>query len=272
MKILKKSALFAAAIGVIIMTACTSAENTSSMENTSSTAESEAVTTAETTAAPVITEPTFKEPSEYGKVIALTFDDGPSDDATGMVLDLLEKYDITASFFLIGDNITEEREDIVRRAAEMGCEIDNHSKTHSYMTHFTVDEITAEMDYTSEKIEEITGIKPKFFRPPYISVNMDMFDNIDLPFIAGYGCDDWDTSVTAEDRAEKVLEQAKDGAIILMHDAQGNVQTVEALETIIPELKEQGYEFVTVSELFHAKEVEPQGYIVYSYAEQTTTY
>lgn len=250
-------------LGVMMMTGCN--ENVKNNEGSSSAAETTVTTTTEAVR--------LKEPSEYGKVIALTFDDGPSVFTTSQVLDALEKYDVKASFFLVGNNISEGTADIVRRAYGMGCEINSHSRTHSNMKELTAEQIKEEMDHTSDKIEEIIGVKPKFFRPPYIAVNQTMYDNIELPFISGYGCNDWEDSVTAEQRAERVLAQAKDGAIILMHDMQGNDRTVEALDTIIPKLLEQGYEFVTVSELFYAKEVTPKSDgIVYSYAEQTTEY
>ncbi len=209
--------------------------------------------------------PTF---TKDDKIIALTFDDGPNLTTTNAVLAKLEEYDIVASFFLIGDNITGNETEgsarVVKKAYDMGCEINSHSRTHSNMTELTPEEIKAEMDYTSDKITEITGEPPHFFRPPYIAVNDTMYETIELPFIAGYGANDWEDSVSADERAEKVLAQAKDGAIILLHDASGNTKTVEALDTIIPALQKDGYSFVTVSELFAAKEVTPQEGIVYS--------
>ncbi len=215
-----------------------------------------------------------KKPEEYGKVIALTFDDGPNTTTTVRVLDKLEEYGVKASFFLIGDNITPESAEVVKRAHDMGCEIDNHSRTHSYMTKMTPQEIAAEFEYTSDRIKEITGESPKFFRPPYIDVNSDMFENIGVPFISGYGCNDYDAKVQIEERAQRTLEQAKDGAIILLHDSEGNIKTVAALDIIIPELQKQGYEFVTVSELFYAKGEQPSAdeEIVYSYTGQTSMY
>lgn len=207
-------------------------------------------------------------------IIALTFDDGPNTSITPLVLDTLEKYNITASFFLVGNNIKACSAEVVKRACAMGCEIGNHSLTHSPMNEMTADEIRYEISETSEKIREITGEYPRFFRPPYIAVNQLMADNIDLPFIAGYGANDWEDSVSAQQRAVKVLTQAKDGAIILLHDMEGNYQTVEALDTIIPSLLEEGYQLVTVSQLFEAKGITPKTdeLIVYSYAEQTTAY
>ena len=189
-------------------------------------------------------------------MIALTFDDGPNTGTTVEILDLLEKYHIPASFFLVGDNINEQSAETVKRAYNMGCEIDNHSKTHSDMTKMSEEDIKAEIAFVNDKITEITGEPAKFFRPPYIAVNQTMYDAIDMPFICGSGCNDWDDKVSVERRVKMTLKNAKDGTIILLHDAQGNSKTVEALDRIIPELLNQGYQFVTVEALFKAKGVE----------------
>ena len=188
-------------------------------------------------------------------VIALTFDDGPNTTTTNQVLDLLQKYQVRASFFLIGTNITDASAEVVKRAYDMGCEIDNHSRTHPYMNEMTADEIIAEVQYVSDKVEEITGQPTLFFRPPYIAVSQTMYDNIDMPFINGAGCNDWDASVSVDSRVKKIQRQVRDGVIILLHDAQGNDQTVEALDILIPDLLEKGFQFVTVKELFEAKGV-----------------
>ena len=212
------------------------------------------------------------EMSEEVKYIALTFDDGPNSTTTNEVIDKLEKYGIVASFFLVGNNIDDESAKAVKRAYDLGCEIDNHSRTHSNMTELSAEEIKAEYDYTDGKVYEITGEHTKFFRPPYIAVHQIMFDNIDVPFIAGIGANDWEDRVTAEMRARMILKQAKDGDIILLHDAEGNSMTVEALDTIIPELQKQGYKFVTVTELFKAKGIEPDMEKVYTNVMQKNQY
>lgn len=212
------------------------------------------------------------EMSEEVKYIALTFDDGPNSTTTNEVIDKLDKYGIVASFFLVGNNIDDESAKAVKRAYDLGCEIDNHSRTHSNMTELSAEEIKAEYDYTDGKVYEITGEHTKFFRPPYIAVHQIMFDNIDVPFIAGIGANDWEDRVTAEMRSRMILKQAKDGDIILLHDAEGNSMTVEALDTIIPELQKQGYKFVTVTELFKAKGIEPDMEKVYTNVMQKNQY
>lgn len=249
--------------------------NSQASSTPASTEETTPVTTKETTTeivetTPITTKPVEIDPSK--KLIAITFDDGPNTTTTVQVLDMLEKYNVTASFFLVGNNINDDTAEVVKRAYSMGCEINNHSKSHGYMNQITPEEIKAEYKYVDDKVFEIIGEHTKFFRPPYIAVNDDMFTNISVPFIAGYGCNDWEPKVTAEARAKRTLKQAKDGAIILLHDAQGNDNTVEALDTIIPSLLEDGYQLVTVSQLFEAKKITPASKIIYSYAEQTAMY
>ncbi len=232
----------------------TSKEETSAPETTTTKKpETQATPAPETT-----TEAEKPAPTE-AKYIALTFDDGPNTTTTNQILDVLEEYKVKATFFLIGNNINDDSAKSVKRAFDMGCEIANHSKSHSYMDKLTEDEIKAEVQYVSDKIFEITGQREKYFRPPYIAVNNLMFDTIDLTFINGTGCNDWDAKVTAEKRFMVMKLRAKDGAIFLLHDAEGNDNTVEMLKSLIPYLLDEGYQLVTLSELFEAKGVTTDG-------------
>ncbi len=195
---------------------------------------------------------------------ALTFDDGPNTLITPQVLDILEENGITASFFLIGRNITPESARVARRAWEMGCEINNHSVNHGFMDRMTEEEIRREIDGCTERIVEITGEKPRFFRPPYINVSPTLFDTLDMVCICGRGCQDWVPEVTAEQRTRILLSTVQDGDIILLHDMPGNTATVEALRTVIPALLERGFRFVTCSGLFAEKGVTPIRSCMYS--------
>ncbi|MBP1561945.1 MAG: polysaccharide deacetylase family protein [Oscillospiraceae bacterium] len=233
---------------VLTLTACSSADSGSESALAASQTETESSVTAIT-----------YEIDPNKPLVALTFDDGPNITTTVQVLDILEKYQVPASFFLVGNNITPASSEVVKRAYDMGCEIDNHSKTHSYMNKKTQEEISAEVTFVSDKVKEITGEPTKFFRPPFIAVNSDMYEAIDMPFICGVGCNDWDQNVTVQQRIDNTLSQVNDGTIILLHDSAGNSQTVEALDTIIPSLIDEGYQFVTVSELFETKGVEISG-------------
>lgn len=202
--------------------------------------------------------------SATDKVIALTFDDGPNTTTTNEILDLLEEYDATATFFLIGNNINEESAVTVKRAYDMGCEIGNHSQTHSNMPNMTEEEMLAEIQYVDDYVTEITGESTRYFRPPFIDVNQTMYDTIDKTFICGVGCNDFMADVTTEERIDAILSSAKDGQIYLLHDAAGNDQTVEALKTVIPTLQAEGYELVTLTELFERQGETPKRNILYS--------
>lgn len=251
------------------VTASISDESISSAEqtgqDTSATDSSEAVSSSDSESSDVKRIDYELDPSK--PTIAITFDDGPNATTTMEVLDILEKYQVRASFFLIGTNINDESAKSVKRAFDLGCDIENHSKTHSYMDKMTADEIKDEVAYVNDKVKEITGTTPKFFRPPYIAVNSTMYDNIDMTFISGYGCNDWDDKVTAEYRAKYLEKKAADGVIFLLHDAEGNSKTVEALDKAIPILLEKGFQFATISELFELKGVEISGTDTNIYSE-----
>ena len=216
-------------------------------------AETEVTTTMPEIEKIVITPKEGAEP----KQIALTFDDGPNTTTTAEVLDILEQYGIKASFFVVGQCINEQSAEVMKRAHDMGCEINSHSFTHSYMNEMEPDKIKEEMDKTAKRIYDNIGENPKFFRPPYIAVDKEMYETIDLPFICGEGCNDWNEKIPVEKRVKFLTERTKDGMIILLHDSQGNKNTVEALKEAIPKMLEEGYEFLTVSELFEAKGVVP---------------
>lgn len=234
-------------------------------QDTSATDSSEAVSSSNSESSDVKRIDYELDPSK--PTIAITFDDGPNATTTMEVLDILEKYQVRASFFLIGTNINEESAKSVKRAFDLGCDIENHSKTHSYMDKMTADEIKDEVAYVNDKVKEITGTTPKFFRPPYIAVNDTMYENIDMTFISGNGCNDWEDSVSADYRAKYLEKKAKDGVIFLLHDAEGNSQTVEALDKAIPILLEKGFQFATISELFELKGVEISGTDTNIYSE-----
>ncbi len=198
------------------------------------------------------------------KYAALTFDDGPNCDTTLKVLSVLKKHGVRASFFLVGNNITDESKTAAKQCFEYGCELCNHSETHTAMTFLSKEEISGEISRTDGKIASISGDMPKFFRPPYIAMSDEMHGIIPHIFICGIGAEDWNDSVDADERAGRILEQAENGSIILLHDMKGNDKTVQALETIIPSLKKDGFELVTISELFSKCNVTPQKGRLYS--------
>ncbi len=191
------------------------------------------------------------------KYISLTFDDGPNlgDDSTmNDMLDILEKHGVTASFFLIGNKINENNIKVIKRAFEMGCDIENHSWTHPVMSDLSKEEIQKEYELCDQAIIKITGKKPEFFRPPYMAVSPLMHEVIETPFICGVGCQDWEADVSAEERFNKLMQARQDGVLYLLHVMEKNTATLEAVDRIIPILKEEGYTFVTVPQMFKIKD------------------
>ena len=199
---------------------------------------------------------------QYDKFIALTFDDGPST-LTPQVLDLLEKYDATATFFVIGNQVDATTEPTIRRAVELGCEIGNHSFTHPYLSQLTPEEQAEQIAKTTAAIEQYAPT-PKHLRPPYMDADETTHSVAPQIFIGGYCPDDWDFNVGVERRIEGLLANASDGLIFILHDFKSNTGTVEALKVVIPELQSRGYGLVSVDELFAIKGVEPQKGIIYN--------
>ena len=111
-------------------------------------------------------------------LIALSFDDGPNDVTTPQVLDILEEFQVPASFFVIGQNINDDTAKQMTRAISLGCEIQNHSFTHGFMTQMSKEQIEEEIRKTDEIIEKYTGTRPWMFRPPFIDVNPAMHEAI----------------------------------------------------------------------------------------------
>ena len=200
------------------------------------------------------------------KFVALSFDDGPNNDTTPKVLDIIEEFKVPASFFVIGQNIDDSTAQHMKRAVALGCEIQNHSYTHSFMTRLSPEEVADEIRRTDDLIEKYISRRPTLFRPPYIDQNESMHDAVSHVFISGVDCRDWEAERSAQTRFEDLMSKIKDGDIILLHDFSGNGNTVEALRLIIPELKKQGYTIVTVSELFKKKGVSPEAHSGQTYA------
>jgi len=194
------------------------------------------------------------------KVIALTFDDGPHKEHTAQILNLLKQYDARATFFVVGSRV-EKHPEIVARALDDGHEIGNHSYSHPPFYNIGADTLRKELTKTQDAIYQATGIRSVLFRPPGGRYNDAIVSASKeagmLTVLWSWHQDtlDWrKPGVNAIVRT--VLKNARNGDIVLMHDfVPGSDQTVEALKTILPELKEQGFSFVTVSELlsYHEK-------------------
>lgn len=178
------------------------------------------------------------------KVIALTFDDGPSI-YTESVLNVLNEYNARATFFVIGSKVKYYSNTLID-LLDSGNEIGNHTYNHKLLSKLKDDELLNQINKTQEIIKEYTGFTPTLFRPSYGSIKKSQREKIDLNIIL-WNVDtlDWKYK-NSKVIANRALSKAKDGSIILMHDT--HKRSVEALKIILNELKDE-YEFVTISEL-----------------------
>ena len=186
------------------------------------------------------------------KKIALTFDDGPSKQNTEAILSILKEYNIKATFFIIGQN-AEKDPDRIYRIYEEGHELGNHSYTHRYMTQLSKEETISEVQKTEDILVKITGTKPTVFRPPggyYNDETCKIIEKMGYQNVL-WSIDTRDWKMPEINQiATNVEEKAGAGDIILFHDLEDKrLPTPKALKRIIPFLIENGYEFVSVSEI-----------------------
>jgi len=193
------------------------------------------------------------------KVVAITFDDGPSLQWTPKILDELKKADVKATFFMIGKHV-EKYPEIARRVAAEGHEIGNHSYDHHGIFFYSPEEIDNKIRYAERVIRDITGVTAVYFRPPKAWIN-----NAEKQQVKSMGyrvvlwtlnSKDW---VTFDDKyiIKHVLRHIQPGDIILFHDSGGvfgtengdRHETVRTLPRLFEELKNMGYRCVTISEL-----------------------
>lgn len=195
------------------------------------------------------------------KLVAFTFDDGPSYN-TIKIVNTLVKYDSKATFFLVGNQI-EKYAKTMDVLVKNGMDIGNHTYSHKELTKLRDKEILKEIDLTNEVIYNKTGIKPMFLRPSYGAMNKRIKKLSTMPIIV-WNIDTLDWKYHNSNKIkDKILKYVSDGDIILMHDTY--VATLNAVEMVIPELKKQGYKIVSVSELFKYKGVKPKLGIGYGY-------
>lgn len=184
-------------------------------------------------------------------MIALTFDDGPGyNSASDKILDVLEKYNARATFFMVGKNAADHPEN-VKRKVELGCEIGNHTYNHNhYGDNVTVNDIKK----SSEAIYQTCGVYPTAFRSPGGNTTTRIRKECKNENMALYywSLDTKDWKYRDADRVyKKVMKNVEDGDIILMHEIYGS--TADAVEKMVPELIAQGYQLVTCEELVRAR-------------------
>ena len=206
----------------------------------------------------------FGVASAEGKFVAITFDDGPSGRFTTALLDGLEQRKVKATFFLCGYRVDLYPE-LTKRIASEGHEIGTHSDAHIFFSELSPAQLCEDLTASMEKLEKATGKRPTLLRPPGGIYDREALKQTicgDLPIILwSVDPDDWCCDQSAV-IAERVLSRVGKGDIILLHDMSDSSVT-GALE-IIDRMQEQGYIFVTVSELAAIYDTELVGGEIYS--------
>lgn len=186
------------------------------------------------------------------KKIAISFDAAWGNDDTGTLIDILKEYEVPATFFVVGAWVDKYPES-VKQLADAGHQVQNHSNTHPHMPQLAKTQMKDELETCNQKIKAITGVEPTLFRPPYGD-----YDNAVIEVTKSAGMQaiqwsvdslDWKENATPESIYKRVTSKVKPGSIVLFHnDAE---HTPEALPSILKTLKEQGYEFVFISDLIY---------------------
>jgi peptidoglycan/xylan/chitin deacetylase (PgdA/CDA1 family) len=209
-------------------------------------------------AAPVESRITFNSVHVDAPLIAMTFDDGPSEKLTPKLLDLLAAHHIRATFFVIGQNVADHPE-IVARAAREGHEIASHSWSHPNLGKMSDDAVRRELRRTDDAIKEATGRRPALMRPPYGSITARQKRWIHDEF--GYDIVLWDVDPLDWKRpgasvvCNRIVKETRPGSIVLSHDIHPG--TIDAMPATLSQLEAKGFDFVTVSELIARATPEP---------------
>ena len=207
---------------------------------------------------------TFTGVGRGSKQIALTYDDGPNDPYTLRLLEVLARYDVHATFFLIGRYVR-QRPEIVREIVRAGHVVGNHTFTHPLLIFKSAEEIRQELSNCRAALQDTIGEHSNLFRPPFggrrpavLRIARELGLEPVMWNVTGY---DWDAP-PAEVIERKVAKQMHGGDVILLHDGghkqmgADRSQTVLATDRLIKRYKSEGYEFVTVPQMLKGKSSE----------------
>jgi peptidoglycan/xylan/chitin deacetylase (PgdA/CDA1 family) len=201
---------------------------------------------------PVPTHIVYYNPAPQSKVIALTFDDGPGP-YTERVIQMLQKYNVTATFFTVGEMLP-QFPDAAKMERDGGFQQCTHTWDHKDLTKLSDADMQNEWQEAIDELQKDLGVTTDFGRAPYGSYTSKEWgrDNNIIGTLVRWNIDtdDWESSATPQGVANTVVSQAYPGAIVLMHDAGGTrTTTIAALDILIPQLQQEGYTFVTVQQL-----------------------
>lgn len=183
------------------------------------------------------------------KIVAISFDAAWGNEDTQTLIDILNKYKINATFFVVGEWV-DKYPDSVKALADAGNEVMSHSDDHAHFAQLTAEQITANINKSNDKIEKVTGVRPTLFRCPYGEYNDTVINTVNEMGMTAIQWDvdslDW-KDLSAADISSRVLNNVKPGSIVLFHNAAKN--TPEALPGIIEALLADGYTIVPVSQI-----------------------
>lgn len=183
------------------------------------------------------------------KVVAISFDAAWGNEDTQTLIDILGKYGIKATFFLVGDWVDRYPESVAALSAA-GHDVMNHSSTHAHFSKLSEDEIVADIEKCNSKIEALTGMKPTLFRCPYGEYDDHVINAVNSMGMTAIQWDvdslDW-KGISAEEISNRVISKVQPGSIVLFHNAAEN--TPEALPGIIEKLLSEGYTIIPVSQI-----------------------
>ncbi len=197
-------------------------------------------------------------------MVALTFDDGPFPPVTEPILDALEANGGAGTFFVLGHRIP-GNESVLKRMADNGHEIGNHSFDHANLAKVSKDELRSQIDRTQNLVAEASGKEPRLLRPTYGAISDTLENNANMPLML-WSVDTLDWKHRDANRVvNEIVTKAKDGDIILMHDLYES--TAEGVKKAIPILREKGFQLVTLSEMYELKGVDLEANKRYLYIE-----
>ena len=198
-------------------------------------------------------------------MLALTFDDGPGAE-TDKLLDVLEKYNARATFFMVGTRVP-QHPDTIKKMKEIGCELGNHTSDHQNLKKLSEADIKSVIQSVSDQVAEATGGSPTTVtRPPYGAFDDHVKAAAPSPLIM-WSVDTLDWKTKNVESTVKSVNSATDGDIVLMHDI--HKTSIEAAIQVIPQLIEKGYQLVTVSEMAEARGVKLEnGGVYFSFYKQ----
>lgn len=183
------------------------------------------------------------------KVVSISFDAAWGNEDTQQLIDILSKYHVTATFFVVGDWV-EKYPDSVRALSDAGHEVMNHSNTHAHYPQLTQEQVVADLNACNDKIEAVTGVRPTLVRLPYGD-----YDDNSINAVRSIGMEpiQWDVDsldwkdISASEITQRVTSKVQPGSIVLFHNAA--LHTPEALPAILETLLQEGYTFVPISQM-----------------------